>query len=327
MTDVEEGSRFSIFDAFPLPAASILSGCGRDRESAIKAAPSTDIVKVVSCLGRIVAGEGASPHRPRSSHHCWNCGFIADPRVARGDILAVLTDHPGSFCRPQRGRAAGSGHREVLCCGVKAPEKYASIAAQESCPGAPGCHSADRLGTAATTAKKDLFESKLDRIDGRRSGGVEFPHCGGGSAARTGHACRTPARFARVDVDLAGKFWRPLSASRDRATVDVERSLVKAPMAGNRPCRLRTGRRSRVGGSGYRRSWRYGEHVRRGRGSHATDFPRIHEGEKAVPPFVGERFCGFPERHRSGDPCARPAPAPCFQPTLSPAPDRRVESK
>jgi HlyD family secretion protein len=275
----------SIFAALPLLASSILSGCGRDRESAVKAAPSTDIVKVVSCLGRIVAGEGALKVAGPAQAIVAELRVHRGSQVARGDILAVLADYPAATA------ALNEAEQQVVVAEstllqVKAPEKSASIAAQEAALARQDVTL--RTASADYHRKKELFESKLTALMDVEAAESNF-HTAEEDLRREQAMLAGLQQVRQVDVDLAGKKLAAAVASRDRAMVDVERSLVKAPMAGTV---LEVFARA-------------GEAVSADRGIvdlgdtanmfveaevYATDFPRIHEGEKAV--ITGEPFAG-----------------------------------
>src|SRR3954469_8969 len=73
-------------------ASFILFGCGLDRKSVVEAAPVTDEAKAISCLGRIVAGEGALKIAAPPESIVGELLVHRGSKVARGDVLAVLQE-------------------------------------------------------------------------------------------------------------------------------------------------------------------------------------------------------------------------------------------
>jgi HlyD family secretion protein len=264
---------------------SFLLGCSPDRKSVVEAAPAIEDIKAISCLGRIVAGDGAvkiaAPPQAIVSELLVHRGS----RVARGDVLAVLEDYAAAkatFDETEQQVAVA----ESTLTQVKAPEKRESLAAQQ----AVVARQEFTLRNAETDyqRKKKLFDAKLIALMDEEGAEAGF-HAAQEALRREQYVLAGLEQVRDVDVDLARKKLAAAIAARDVASVQVERNRIKAPMAG---MVLEVFARA-------------GEAVSTDRGIldlgdtanmfveaevYVTDFPRVREGAKAT--ITGDSFTG-----------------------------------
>ena len=266
-------------------ACSILFGCSLDRKSVVEAAPATEEIKAISCLGRIVAGEGAVKIAAPPDAIVSELLVHRGSRVARGDNLAVLQEYAAA-------RATLSEADEQVAVAestlqqVKAPVKPALVAAQQ----AVVARQELTLRNAETDyqRKKKLFDEKLIALTDEEGAEANFRTAQ--EALRHEQYLLAGLEQVRdVDVDLAEKKLAAAIAARELANVQVERNRIKAPMAG----------------TVLEIFARAGEVISPDRGLldlgdtenmfvvaevYASDFPRVREGAKAT--ITGEAFTG-----------------------------------
>jgi len=265
--------------------SSILLGCGLDRKSVVEAAPVTDQVKAISCLGRIVAGEGALKIAAPPESIVGELLVHRGSKVARGDVLAVLQEYAAAKAilveAEQRVAVA-----ESTLMRVKAPVKPALVAAQQAVVSRQ--EFALRTAEADYQRKKKLFDEKLIALTDAEGAEANF-RTAQEALRHEQYLLAGLQQVREVDVDLAQKKVAAAIAARDLATVQVERNRIKAPMAGTV---LEVFARA-------------GEVISADRGLldlgdtanmfvvaevYASDFPRLREGANAT--ITGEAFSG-----------------------------------
>lgn len=265
--------------------SSFLFGCGGDRKSVVEAAPPAQDVQAISCLGRIVAGEGALKIAAPPQAIVSELRVQRGSRVTRGEVLAVLQDYAtanAAFYQAEQQVAVA----ESTLAQVKAPAKRALLEAQQ----AAVARQEFALRNAETDykRKKKLFDNKLIAAMDAEQAESDF-HTAQEALRREQHVLASLEQTRDVDVDLARAKLAAAFATRDAASVQVERNRIKAPMAGTV---LEVFARA-------------GEAVSPDRGIldlgdtanmfveaevYATDFPRVREGAKAT--ITGEAFTG-----------------------------------
>ena len=266
-------------------ASSILFGCSRDRKSVVEAAPPTEELKTISCLGRIVAGEGALKIAAPPQAIVSELRVHRGSRVACGDVLAVLQEYTTAKAALYEAEQQVAVAESTLTQ-VRAPEKRALLAAQQ----AAVARQEFTLRSAETDyqRKKKLFDKKLIALMDMEGAESNF-ETAQEALRREQYLLAGLEQVRDVDVDLARKKLAAAIAARDAASVQMERNRIKAPIAGTV---LEVFARA-------------GEAVSPDRGIldlgdtanmfveaevYASDFPRVREGAKAT--ITGEAFTG-----------------------------------
>jgi len=266
-------------------ASSILFGCSLDRKSVVEAAPATEDVKAISCLGRIVAGEGALKIAAPPQAIVSELRVHRGSRVARGDVLAVLQEYAAANSTLYEAEQQVAVAESTLTQ-VKGPVKPALLAAQQAVVARQ--EFTLRNAESDYERKKKLFNGKLIALSDTETAEANF-HTAREALRHEQYVLAGLEQVRDVDVDLARKKLAAAIAARDVASVQVERTRVKAPMSGTV---LEVFARA-------------GEMVSPDRGIldladtanmfveaevYATDFPRVREGAKAT--ITGEAFAG-----------------------------------
>ena len=296
----------------------ILPGCagsGRGSEAKAAAAP-LDAPLVISCLGRLVAGDG--PLKIASTPQA----IVSELRVSRGsklaggDILAVL-QHNAAATAALREAEEQIHVAESSLAQVKAPPTPGAIAAQDA--------AVARQEAVVQNAEKDhrrknlLFETKdvpaadVEAVEGILKGAQE--------GLRRERAVLASMREVRgADVDLAVKKLALTVATRDRALVEVERTLVRAPRAGTV---LEVYARPGEAVSADRGLLDLGDtaHMFAEAEVYTTDFPRVRKGAQAT--ISGEAFVGL-LTGKVYEILQQAGPSTLFPPDPQVAADRRV---
>lgn len=282
---MSKNSVVSIYLPTWLLASLILFSCSRDREPVVKAAPPPDTVEVVSCLGRIVAGEGALKVAGPPQSIVAELRVHRGSQVARGDILAVLQDYAAAQAALREAEQQVAVAESTLVQ-VKAPEKRAALAAQEAALARQ--EFTLQNATADYRRKQKLFENKLVPLMDAETAETNF-HTAQEDLRRQQELLAGLQQVREVDVDLAQKKLAAAVASRDRTTVEVERGLVRAPAAGTV---LEVFARAGEAVSAERGIVDLGDTANMFVEAevYATDFPRVREGAKAT--ITGEAFTG-----------------------------------
>jgi HlyD family secretion protein len=282
---VSKNKTASIYFLAWLITSSIFLGCSRDRELGVKAAPPPDAARVVSCLGRLVAGEGALKVAGPPQAIVAELKVHRGSQVVRGDILAVLQDYPAARAALREAEQQVAVAESTLAQ-VKAPEKRAALAAQEAALARQ--EFTLQNATADYHRKQKLFENKLVPLIDVEAAETNF-HTAQEDLRRQQELLAGLQQVRDVDVDLAAKKLAAAVASRDRAAVDVERSLVRAPMPGTV---LEVFARAGEAVSAERGIVDLGDTANMFVEAevYATDFPRVREGAKAS--ITGEAFTG-----------------------------------
>jgi len=241
--------------------------------------------QVISCLGRLVAGDG--PLKIASTP----LAIVSELRVSRGwklasgDILAVLQDNAAATAALREAeeqiRVAESSLAQV-----KAPPTRGATDAQDA--------ALSRQDVVLQNAEKDyrrkklLFESKDIPATDVETAEAIFKSAQEG--LRRERAVLASLREVRdADVDLAVKKLALAMATRDRALVEVERTLIRAPRAGTV---LEVYARAGEAVSAERGLLDLGDtaHMFAEAEVYTTDFPRVHKGAQAT--ITGEAFAG-----------------------------------
>jgi HlyD family secretion protein len=263
----------------------ILPGCSGVRQPEVKAAAPVEAPQSISCLGRLVAGDRplkiAGPPQAIVSELRVNRGS----RTARGDILAVL----------QQNAAAIAALREA--------EEQIRVAesslAQVKAPPTPGVIDAQgaallRQDAVLQNAEKDyqrkklLFENKLGTAADVEAAEAAFKRAQ--EDLRREKAVLASLREVRgVDVDFAARKLSLAMATRDRFLIDVEQTLVRAPISGTV---LEVYARPGEAVSADRGILDLGDtaHMFAEAEVYASDFPRLRKGAPAT--ITGEAFAG-----------------------------------
>ncbi len=264
----------------------ILPGCtGRAKESEVKAAQRADAPQVISCLGRLVAGDGPLKIAGITQAVVSELRVSRGSRVAKGDILAVLQDNA----------AATAAIREA----EEQIQVAESSLAQVKAPPTPGAITAQDAALARQDAvlqnaeedyrrKKLLFESKVGTAADMQAAEATFK--GAQEGLRREKALLAGLTEVRsADVDLASKKLALAMATKNRALVDLERTVVRAPRAGTV---LEVYARPGEAVSADRGLLDLGdtEHMFAEAEVYATDFPRVHAGAQAT--VTGDGFTG-----------------------------------
>ena len=264
----------------------ILSGCtGGVNESAVKAAAPADAPQVVSCLGRLVAGDGPLKIAGTTQAIVSELRVSRGSKVAGGDILAVLRDNAAASAALREAEEQ-IGVAESTLAQVKSPPTPGAIDAQDA--------ALARQDVVLQNAEKDyrrkklLFESKVGTAADVEAAEATFK--GAQEGLRREKALLASLKEVRsADVDLAGKKLALAKATRDRSLVEVERTLVRAPRAGTvlevyaRPGEAVSADRGILDLGDTAQMFAEAE-------VYASDFPRVHQGALAT--ITGEAFAG-----------------------------------
>jgi HlyD family secretion protein len=271
--------------ALPVLASSLLFGCGGDRKSVVEAAPPSEDIKAISCLGRIVAGEGALKIAAPPQAIVSELRVQRGSRVTRGEVLAVLQDYAAAKATLYEAEQNVAVAESTLAQ-VKAPVKRAALDAQQAAVARQ--EFALRNAESDYQRKKKLFDKKLIALMDAEEAEANF-HTAQEALRREQYVLAGLQQARDVDVDLARTKLAAAIAARDAASVQVERNRIKAPIAGTV---LEVFARA-------------GEAVSPDRGIldlgdtanmfveaevYATDFPRVREGANAT--ITGEAFTG-----------------------------------
>ncbi len=265
----------------------ILPGCtGSAKESEVKAAGPADAPQVISCLGRLVAGDGPLKIASTTQAVVSELRVGRGSKVAGGDILAVLQDNAAATAALRE--AEERIHvAESSLAQVKAPPTPGAIEAQDA--------ALARQDVVLQNAEKDyrrkklLFESKIGAAVDVEA--AEATVKGAQEGLRREKALLASLRQVRsADVDLAGKNLALAMATKDRALVDVERTLVRAPRSGTV---LEVYARPGEAISADRGLLDLGDtaHMFAEAEVYASDFPRVHKDAQAT--ITGEAFAGL----------------------------------
>jgi HlyD family secretion protein len=270
---------------FLLIGLSFLSGCSRRLQS--ESAPASRDLKPpqIVCLGKIVIEDGAvkvaAPAQAIISELRVHRGSIVRP----GDIVAVLQSHAAmdAAVREAESQIAVS---ESALLQAKSPEKTATLAAQGAAIERQQVivdHSQvdyarkKQLHEAHLIPTADLQEAETNLKTAQRELSREKDLLAGLQEVRG------------VDVDFATKKLAAAIASRDRARVELEGTLVRAPRAGT-VLEIYAREGEAVGSD--QRILDLGDtaHMFVEAEVYANDFPRVHEGAHAW--ITGQAFVG-----------------------------------
>jgi HlyD family secretion protein len=264
----------------------ILSGCtGRARESEVKAAATADAPRVISCLGRLVAGDGPLKIAGTTQAVVSELRVSRGSKIASGDILAVLQDNAAATAAIREAEEQIQV-AESLLAQVKAPPTPGAIAAQDA--------TLARQDSVLQNAEEDyrrkklLFESKVGTAADVEAAAATFKEAQEG-LRREKALLASLSEVRSADVDLAAKKLALAMATRDRALVELERTLVRAPRAGTV---LEVYARQGEAISADRGLLDLGDtaHMFAEAEVYTTDFPRVHKGAQAT--ITGDGFVG-----------------------------------
>ena len=265
----------------------ILPGCaGGGRAPEVKAAAAfVDAPQAISCLGRLVAGDG--PLKIASTPQA----IVSELRVRRGsklaagDILAILQDNAAATAALREAEEQIKVAESSLAQ-VKAPPTLGAIDAQDAALARQDVvlQNAEK----EYTRKRRLFESK--DIAATDVDAAETIVRGAQESLRREKAILAGLREVRgADVEVAVKKLALAKSTRDRALVAVEGTIVRAPMAGTV---LEVYARPGEAVSADRGLLDLGDtaHMFAEAEVYTTDFPRIRKGAQAT--ITGEAFAG-----------------------------------
>jgi HlyD family secretion protein len=206
-------------------------------------------------------------------------------KLASGDILAVLRDHAAATAALREAEEQIQVAQSLLAQ-VKAPPTQGAIDAQDA--------ALARQDVVLQNAEKVyrrnklLFESKLGTAADAEAAEAAFKRAQ--EELRRETAVLASLRQVRdADVDLAGRKLALALATRDRALVEVERTVVRAPRAGTvlevyaRPGEAVWADRGLLDLADTANRLAAAE-------VYTTDFPRVRQGAKAT--ITGEAFAG-----------------------------------
>jgi HlyD family secretion protein len=204
-----------------------LQSCQRsDGESKITPAAAPEPVHEVSCLGRIVPGDGIVKIAAPASSIVSELRVKRGSQVTNGDILAILSNHATALADLRQAEAQAAV-AQVAIAQAQAPEKPGSIAAQE----AEIARQRLVVQNAETEydRRKKLLDAHLIAVADFAS--VELNLGTAREALR--HETEMLASLNQVrdvDVQLAEKKLAAALADRDRAAQAVEQQIIRAPM-------------------------------------------------------------------------------------------------
>lgn len=270
--------------AICLLAASLLS-CSRDRAqtSAVEAAAPVAPLEI-TCLGRIVPGEGIIKVAAPASAIIRELKVVRGASVRKGDILAYLNDHASAAASLNEAElqvgVAESGVRQAM-----APGKPASIAAQQAALARQEL--VLKNAEAEQNRKAQLFKSKLISAADFEAASLTLE-----TARETLHRetelLANEKQVREVDVEVMRKRLAAANAARDRAAAEVEQQVIRAPLTGTvLEIYARSGENPGAQGIldlGDTRNMFVEAEV------YATDIRRVHEGAGAT--ISGEAFEG-----------------------------------
>ena len=301
-----------------LLACGLLVNCGQkasvDAQAAAK--PAAEAPRAISCLGKIVPGEGTRRIAALPQAIIAELKAERGSRTKRGDVLAVLQDYASAMAA-QREAEQQVAVAESALAQVKAPDKQASIAAQEAIL-ARQKFVASNLATEFERrkllfAEKIIAAMEVENAEARYKGALEDVHREEGVLAGL-------QQVREVDINVARKKLSAAEATRDRAAAEAERNLVRAPMNGTvleifaRPGEIVTADRGVLDLGDTSTMFVEAE-------VYAADFPRVKRGARAT--ITGEAFSG--ELQGAVDEILREAgESRLFPPDPATAADKRV---
>lgn len=221
------GLRLTYFFVGGFCLISLHACTGPQQPTNVAAATLIPAPSEVTCLGRIVPGDGiVKAAAPPSS-------IVSDLKVQRGDhvskgqILAILNDYPQAVAALQEATVQVSV-ASVVVDQAQAPEKPAALSAQEAAiarqqlilQNAEADHQRRaQLFADHLISDSDFAATELNLQTARESLRREMEVLSGQKQVRT------------VDVELARQRLAAAIAARKKALVDVERQIIRAPFA------------------------------------------------------------------------------------------------
>ena len=263
----------------------LLSGCGRQSDPTPEPTSQDQSPPQIVCLGKIAVEDG--PVRVAAPAQA----IVSELRVHRGssvrsgDIVAVLQNHDAMEAALKEAESQ-IAVAEGAVMQVKSPEKAADLAAQKAAIERQRIL-ADHSG-AEYQRKKELHEQDLVSTADLQVAEANLK-AAREDLGREKSLLASLQEVRGVDVDLAARKLAAAIATRDRARVDLEETLIRAPRAGT-VLEIYARKGEAVGAD--QRILDLGDtgHMFVEAEVYANDFPRVHEGAAAW--ITGQAFTG-----------------------------------
>jgi HlyD family secretion protein len=262
-----------------------LSSCGRQRELQASPAVQDSTPPQIVCLGKIVVEDGAVKVAAPAQAIVSELRVHRGSSVRSGDIIAVLQNHHVAEAAVSEAESQVAVAESALLQ-ARSPEKASTLAAQRT--------AIERQQIIVDQSEVDYGRKKQLHDQGLLTT-VDLQ-----AAETTLKAAQQDLRREKdllaglqevkgVDVDLAAKKLAAAIATRDRARVDLEGTLVRAPRAGT-VLEIYAREGEAVGSD--QRILDLGDtaHMFVEAEVYTNDFPRVHEGARAS--ITGQAFAG-----------------------------------
>ena len=203
--------------------AACAPGQGKSNETPAPVAKAPDSV---TCLGRVVPGDGIVKVAAPTSSIVGELRVRRGGVVRKGEVIALLNDYASAVAALKEAEVQISVAQSSVNQ-AQAPEKPGAIAAQEA--------AIARQQVVLQNAESD-YNRRKQLVDSHLIAAADFEiaelnlNTARESLRRETQLLANLSQVREADVDVARKRLVAAQASRDRAAVDVERQIVRAPM-------------------------------------------------------------------------------------------------